>query len=415
MDFTEYGHPAPEWESFVATHPEAASNPDEPTKNPEPKPPADGLDNAVRVEDVQIPRREDSSTTVEDEHPLTVRIYTRSPPRPDELRLDAVPAVVYYHHLHHSHSDDADDGRLCALLASRLRVVVVHVHSYSRPGRRDDSRDAFEWVYVHADRLGVDRAQIVVVGMGCGAGVAASTALRVCGEDGEEGSPREDERRRVDGGGDEGGGGLESSDDVPAEDKVYDRSAPFAGRTRPRGRIRGLVLCEPRLIGEGGFPYQLFSKREATSRVQCAGEGTSTGPDCACGGLEDVEDVPLARDEELARFPRTAFMVAGMDYFRDDGLILAERLKSLGVPRRVHMFKGMPRGFRKYDELWSSRRFDELLLLLVNWALDRTLSSSDVGFHVEQPEIAEREAKSQESRVQEPPYTTRRSGTNQTL
>lgn len=79
------------------------------------------------------------------------------------------------------------------------------------------------------------------------------------------------------------------------------------------------------------------------------------------------------------------------------------------------MFKGMPRGFRKHDELWSSRRFDELLLLLVNWALDRTVSSSDVGFHVEQPELAEREAKSQESRIQDPPYKTRRSGTNQTL
>jgi acetyl esterase/lipase len=40
--------------------------------------------------------------------------------------------------------------------------------------------------------------------------------------------------------------------------------------------------------------------------------------------------VPLATDEELARFPRTAFMIAGMDMFRDDGLIFAEKLKTLG-------------------------------------------------------------------------------------
>ncbi len=79
------------------------------------------------------------------------------------------------------------------------------------------------------------------------------------------------------------------------------------------------------------------------------------------------------------------------------------------------MFKGMPHGFRKYDDLWSSKRFDELFLLLINWALDRTVSSIDVGFHVEQQEVNELEKKSTECRIQEPPYTTRHSDSDQTM
>jgi hypothetical protein len=66
----------------------------------------------------------------------------------------------------------------------------------------------------------------------------------------------------------------------------------------------------------------------------------------------------------------------------------------------------MPHSFRKYDELPSSKRFDELFLLLTNWALDRTVSSQDTGFHVEHPADSS-QRKSQENNMQKPPYETR--------
>lgn len=47
------------------------------------------------------------------------------------------------------------------------------------------------------------------------------------------------------------------------------------------------------------------------------------------------------------------------------------------------MFAGMPHEFWRHEHLWSSKRFHELFLLLINWALDRTVSSADEGFHVE--------------------------------
>lgn len=58
----------------------------------------------------------------------------------------------------------------------------------------------------------------------------------------------------------------------------------------------------------------------------------------------------------------------------------------LRIPRRVHLFPGMPHAFRRYGELWSSQRFDQVLMLLINWALDRTASADDTGVHIEEQE-----------------------------
>ena len=97
-------------------------------------------------------------------------------------------------------------------------------------------------------------------------------------------------------------------------------------------------------------------------------------------------------------------------------LTFATNLLDHRVPRRLHLFKGMPHGFRKYDDLWSSKRFDELFLLLINWALDRTVSSTDTRAHIENRELAHpSDKKSQESRMQDPPFATRYTGTAETM
>jgi hypothetical protein len=65
------------------------------------------------------------------------------------------------------------------------------------------------------------------------------------------------------------------------------------------------------------------------------------------------------------------------------------------------MFQGMPRDFHKFDDLWASKRFDDLCLLLINWALGRTVSFMDEGFHVEKrPDCSEKRRKPAGS----PPY-----------
>jgi hypothetical protein len=43
----------------------------------------------------------------------------------------------------------------------------------------------------------------------------------------------------------------------------------------------------------------------------------------------------------------------------------------------------MPHAFRRYPELWSSKRFDQVLMLLINWCLERVASMDDYGVHLE--------------------------------
>lgn len=362
MDFSQFGTPAPEWQSFVAAHPEenaTATLPDDESDSEgqfetnaerqhqsESNFHARGLDDSVCVEEADI-RKLGPDAGAQDR--LTARIYTRVQ-REDDLQLDRVPGVVYYHGGGYVFGAADTERYLCSRMASKLRVVVVHVcyreaPQHPHPAAHRDGKDGFEWVVANAAGLGIDPEQIVVVGLSCGAGIAASTTLRICNEDAEmhheDMSPGahmrsvSDDATKAE---QELSGDADSFENVLPEYKVVDRAAPFAGRRRSKRRIKGLVLALPWLLQEKCFPHHLFSSREAASRAQCAqAPGMSTAVYDRLNdmfGAEDPSDpllnVPLAKDEELARFPRTAFIIAGMDLFRDDGLILAEKLRALG-------------------------------------------------------------------------------------
>jgi len=363
FDFTEYGTPVPEWQAFVAHHPEKGRTAKIPADETVAQMQLQSRENEERSEqsrsNIEAKGLEDNVTVrdteirggASDQERLTARVYTRNT-REDELRLDKVPGVVYYHGGGYVFGTPDTERYLCSLLASRLRVVVVHICyrqalQHPHPAAHEDGKDGFEWVVENAERFGIDPAQIVVVGLSAGAAIAASTTLRVCNEDAKERqtgtSPRPGKRKRTDDGKEGSEQGTEPlEDDIPGgtlpDDKVVDRSCSTAGRVKPKGRIKGLLLIVPWLLQENAFPYHLFRSREGTSRVQCAQPpSTSKAVYDQISGMLAAQDksdpllnVPLVTDEELQRFPRTAFMIAGMDFFRDDGLILAEKLRVLG-------------------------------------------------------------------------------------
>lgn len=312
LDFTKYGSPANEWKDFVQKHPEEAEAnelpPDAPyqhagkgiPKLPEGVTDAKKLglnrslsqENRAKVEEKIIRNGRNGR----DRARLTAWVYNRIP-YDDELVLDGgLPCVVYFHSGGYGLFGEPDTERdLCCEMAVRTRVVVVHVcyreaPPHKHPDSHYDAQEGLEWVIDNADDLGIDVNQIILAGMCYGAGLAAALTMQNCAE-----------RKDV--------------------------------------KLKGLLLGFPWLFQEVMFPYHLFASRGATSRYQCAAAPTMskrTYDDMQrqLGNIEHQMDpllnVPLAKDEDLEKFPRTAFILAGNDILRDDGILFAERLRALG-------------------------------------------------------------------------------------
>jgi acetyl esterase/lipase len=146
--------------------------------------------------------------------------------------------------------------------------------------------------------LGGDPAKVVVGGISAGANLAAAVVLR------------ENSRTKKRFGG-EGGGKM---------------------------RIKGQVLSVPWLVlHPGNVPYHLYTSRDKSWRVQCAGAPVLPieavdffahllglkSFECEGGKFEDVGAV---EDKAVAGLPSTALLVAGRDPLRDDGLLYARKL-----------------------------------------------------------------------------------------
>ena len=55
------------------------------------------------------------------------------------------------------------------------------------------------------------------------------------------------------------------------------------------------------------------------------------------------------------------------------------------VPVKVHVFPGLPHGFRRFDGLPSSRRWDQLVIESIKWSLNNqtVANGMDLTFNVE--------------------------------
>ncbi|OAA68638.1 Alpha/beta hydrolase fold-3 [Niveomyces insectorum RCEF 264] len=351
MDFSGYGVPSPEWEAFVQTNPTAG----QPGRVPRDVTPeqiqrqtnaareqaaavlcaAHGLDEAVvQLTDYACPTRDGSSAAI------TVRAY-----RPTAAAgVERLPAFVYFHGGGYLFGSLGSERYLCGSLAAQLGLLVLHVcyrHTpvFVHPTAHCDGHDGLQWIADHGQVLGLDTDNVVVGGLSAGAAVAASAALAM---------------RRPSG--------------------CRSEERPAAGRLR----IRAVVLGIPWILHPDAFPVHLFARPAVASPVQCA-----DAPVIAQDYIDfftdllqvnDAEDpllnLPLRSNEELQCLPKTAIVVAGRDPLRDGGLLLADRLARLSIPTKVHVFKGLPHGFRRFTELPSTSRFDGLLEECIRWGFE---------------------------------------------
>jgi acetyl esterase/lipase len=59
----------------------------------------------------------------------------------------------------------------------------------------------------------------------------------------------------------------------------------------------------------------------------------------------------LASDEVLARFPRTELVLGGLDPLLDDGIEFNSRLRRLGIPGEMLVYRALPHGFFTFSWL----------------------------------------------------------------
>lgn len=369
MDSSRFGKTSKEWDAYAASHPLLDVNSDGFKDNIFPTPAMlrdaanaakdaasmaffarDGLGSKVSVKSHQVPTRDGSDITMRSYRPVGV----------DAGR--AIPAYIFYHGGGMLFGTPDGEAHSCASWAHELGstegadpVAILHVcyrHTPENvhPCQHNDAWDAFEWIINNASALGVDPKQIVIGGVSAGGCLTASVVFR----------------------------------EVAA-----------AKREGRELRVKGQNLFIPWLINRDAYPLELFKDEDCASISQCASSPILPRPRYdmftdLCQ-VEDPEDplmnVGLAAEEDIKGTPRTSIVACGWDMLRDEAFIYAEKLERLGCPTKKHVFSGMPHAFRKYPDMPSSKRWDELTIEGIRWCLDDSAEGHAPGdWKVEVPE-----------------------------
>ncbi|GAQ04004.1 carboxylesterase NlhH [Aspergillus lentulus] len=345
-DYSEYSIPTEEWIALEKTLPPPPTNLDvhalkdmfnrareERAANAMVN---EGLQSQVTTQDYSVPAR--------DGFPLEARSY-----RP--VGLPASQRLPVYLHLHGGGfafgtlaSEDAICSRVVATLAKENTPVVVvnvnyrHTPEYKYPVPWNDAADAFHWVHDHLTELGGDGDSVLVGGISAGAWMTASLTL---------------------------------AQHLGTDEQLAKRP-----------KIKGQVLMIPALVGPGCYAPQLKYLKDPKLSSYVDSEHAPILPvtriNFFMGLLEtkgDETDLMLnpgnATAEQVRGLPPTTFGIAGRDPLRDEGLFFAKLLTDNGVPTDVHVFPGLPHGFRVHATLSKCKRWDSVMAHGVQWALSK--------------------------------------------
>jgi acetyl esterase/lipase len=220
------------------------------------------------------------------------------------INLDATrarPAIVHVHGGGFILGSARDElGRLGAI-ATQLDCVIATVDYRLAPETRfsgsiEDNYSALRWVYRNADKLGVDRRRIAVMGESAGGGHAALLALA-----------------------------ARDRGEVPLcfQALVYPMLDDRTGSTRAPGKNIGTLAWT---AASNQFAWQSFLGRKP-------------------GGHDVPAAAVPARAADLAGLPPTFIEVGGIDLFVEEDIDFARRLVTAGVPTELLVVPGAFHGF----------------------------------------------------------------------
>lgn len=362
-DFSKYGGASREWKAVEAESPPAV--PDGSTII-EKRASANAnrektaatlmakLADQVELIDVSIPAR--------DGFALEGRLYW-----PNSVPKDAKPAL--YMHLHGGgylfgtlSSEDAICSALAINTTAKGTPLVVlnlnyrHTPEYVYPTAWLDAHDGLAWIHATAvPQYGIDPEKVLVGGISAGAHLTATLVL-------EQHLGR-----------------------LPAH-------IP---------KVAGQVLMIPALVNGAVYEGQLAQMASPQVSSLVENEFAPILPVSVMHFFTDLlklEKNPAFDDtflspgnataEQVKGLPPTVFGICGLDPLRDQGLLYAKLLAEKGgVPTNVHLYRGVPHGFRRYgpDKLSVSRDWDATMEDGIAWALKKPTATNkfDVIVHGE--------------------------------
>ncbi len=220
------------------------------------------------------------------------------------------PALVHIHGGGYvlGKPEQSDDMNL--RVAGSLGAVVLSVDhrlapEHPIPAPLDDCYAGLAWVHSNADELGVDTSRVAIGGESAGGGLAAALGLMA----------------------------------------------------RDKGEY---PICLQMLI------YPMLDDRtgtDAASGDPLVGEFVWTRESNQFGWNAQLGDAPRAapqvpaRAETLEGLPPTWLMTAGLDLFRDENILYAQRLLAAGVPTELIVYPAACHGFQLMRDASVSKRF----------------------------------------------------------
>ncbi|KAI0813526.1 Alpha/Beta hydrolase protein [Xylaria sp. FL0064] len=205
-------------------------------------------------------------------------------------------------------------ARLAALSGVQVFGVEYRLApEFPAPIPAEDCYSALVWLHSHAAELGLDRARIGIMGDGAGGGLAAATAL--LGRDRGLNPPLKNQ--------------------VLVSPMLDDRAAAS-------------------LASAGDSPLLTFATIPLQSIRMCWRAYLGPGAERNNGGISPYA-VP-ARMSDLRGLPATYIDVGGLDLFRDDCAVFAQRLAEADVQVEFHILPGVPHKFEAAGDIGVARR-----------------------------------------------------------
>jgi acetyl esterase/lipase len=241
----------------------------------------------VTSQDQSVPGRQDDPA-------VRVRVYQPT------ARPSILPALLWIHGGGYVMGDIEQDDRLMQQLVTRVGCVAVSVDyrlppEHPFPAPVEDCYAALQWLFTHADDLGVDPSRIAIGGASAGGGLAAGLAL--------------------------------------------------LARDRGKVPVAFQLLIYPMIDDRNVTPasHAITDPRVWHRESNRLGWKAYLGRD---GGGDDVSPyAAAARATDLTNLPPAYIPVGTLDLFIDENIEYAQRLIQAGVPTELHVYPGAIHGF----------------------------------------------------------------------